>query len=134
MKSMYEFDCGSTGAPEISWFHQLLEGKRARPPKSSDSRTVLLGGVEVGGGAGAFGEGAAGDCGGCASDAGVESEGAIGVAGSLPQADVTRHKTTIKHTAARAVERRMMGVASNAHTSQKCRGLPHDLNSPARNE
>ena len=34
----------------MSWFHQLLDGKSARPPKSSDSLTVLCAGGGSGGG------------------------------------------------------------------------------------
>src|SRR5688572_32389152 len=32
-------DCGSTGAFEMSWFHQLSDGNSGRPPKSSVSCT-----------------------------------------------------------------------------------------------
>ncbi len=73
---MNAVDRGSTGARETSWFHQLLEGKSARPSKSSDSFTVLL----VGGAGGADGSGASDDA------------GAIGVfGGSLPQPEASAH-------------------------------------------
>ncbi len=39
MKSMYALDCASTGAAEMSRFHQLSPGKRRLPPKSSVSWT-----------------------------------------------------------------------------------------------
>lgn len=52
MKSMYMLDCASTGAVEISWFHQLFDGNSARV-KSSVSLTVLrAGGGDEGGGSG----------------------------------------------------------------------------------
>jgi hypothetical protein len=118
----------------MSWFHQLLDGKSALPPKSSDSFTVLRAG---GGGGGGFGSGgfgevggagepgfpeeSAGDCGGCASGpagAGLSlvasaAEGATGVDGcSSPQADVSVDITTISHTTAQPVPRLM--IASRA--------------------
>src|SRR5687768_2824797 len=41
MKSMYALDCGSTGAFEISRFHQWSSGNSRRPPKSSDNWTPV---------------------------------------------------------------------------------------------
>ncbi|RPI49465.1 MAG: hypothetical protein EHM55_23680 [Acidobacteria bacterium] len=138
---MYALDCGSIGALEMSWFHQLLDGKRARPPKSSDSLTVLFGGAGDGGegfgGAGGEGgsglsDGGAGDCGGCGSCAGVAgacgagvsvapavSDGAIGVAGCAPAQADSMPIPTNEHTRARAVERRMIGLAEQHRYHRK---------------
>lgn len=115
MKSMKAFDCGSTGACEISWFHQWLDGNNARPPKSSVSLTVLRpgtvgvgagsgsgAGAGVGAGAGAgvgagagdgfgvdgAGDGSAGGAAGSLDGDGV-ADGATGISGcSLPQPDI----------------------------------------------
>src|SRR5688572_882717 len=38
---MYALDCGSTGAAEMSTFHQLSSGNSRRPPKSSMSCTPV---------------------------------------------------------------------------------------------
>ena len=75
MKSMKAADCASTGACEMSWFHQLLDGKSARPPKSSVSFTVLRAGAGGGAGCGAgVGEGAG--VGDGAGDGAGEGDGA----------------------------------------------------------
>jgi hypothetical protein len=104
MKLMYAPDCGSTGAPEMSWFHQLLDGKSARPPKSSKSLTVLrAGGCGAGAGAGA-GDGAgvvvvvggSDSVGGVGVSLGVLAvdDGARGVKpGSLPQPEISAQTT-----------------------------------------
>jgi len=68
MKSMNAFDCGSTGALEISWFHQLSDGKSARPARLSLSWTS----VDVG----AVGAGA-----GAATCGGADVVGVVGVSG-----------------------------------------------------
>ena len=105
---MNVLDRTSTGAREISWFHQLLDGKRARPPKSSDSLTVLREG-----GAGGWGSGV-----GAGVGDGVDSVGGVGVdaslvvlgmddgaidvtVGSLPQPEIRAQTTTDRAAAAR---------------------------------
>ena len=92
MKSMYALDCASTGAEEISWFHQLFEGYMARV-KSSVSLTVLRAGEGDdggGSGSGAGGDGAgdgdgagagAGDGAGAGACAGVDVGGSLCAAG-----------------------------------------------------
>jgi hypothetical protein len=136
MKSMYAPDCGSTGACEISWFHQWLDGNSARPPKSSLSLTVLrpgtvgagLGsgsgvgaGVGVGAGAGAGdgdgdGDGAGAEGGGSGSAAGVADslgaagvgDGARGINGcSLPHPDI---RATVTESAAAKIKLRGEGT------------------------
>ena len=75
---MYAFDCGSTGALEMSWFHQLSGGNIERPGKSSVSRTSLL---DVGAGVGA-GEATGGGVATCDElDSAVAAVGAAVVAG-----------------------------------------------------
>jgi hypothetical protein len=106
---MNALDCGSTGACEISWFHQWLDGNSARPPKSSVSLTVLrpgtvgagLGsgfgagtGAGIGAGAGAGVGVGEGDGDGVGSE-GAGSGSAAGVAGSLGAAGVAEGATGI---------------------------------------
>src|SRR5258705_117415 len=55
MKLMYASDCGSIGAEEMSWFHQLSAGKSERPLKSSPSCTAAPAGAPGATGAGSEG-------------------------------------------------------------------------------
>ena len=142
---MYALDRASTGAREISWFHQLLDGKSARPPKSSDNLTVLrAGGAGGSGGDGAgccgagegVGEGegdGAGDGDDGVGDDSVDSvvvslvalgkdEGAAGVsAGPPPQLDISP-PTTIER-AARRNNTTKGATAVPARISRNCADL-----------
>ena len=131
MKSMYALDCGSIGAAEMSWFHQLFDGNSARPPKSSFSRTTLGGGGGGvgGGGAGGGGEGGSGvpgdgGVGGVGAGSGAagpcDEDGAAGVDDFPPlHADPNIETTAIEQTHTCAAHRRMIASRSNAHTTRE---------------
>jgi hypothetical protein len=80
MKSMNAFDCGSTGARLMSWFHQLSAGSICRPPKSSFRSTDPVDGPGAGDGDGT-GDG----------EGDGDSDGAVGL---LPHPDSTIARLT----------------------------------------